>query len=83
MPHHQVPKHGISRSFQNLRLFRGLTAFENVLVAALAVGQDRRTGASVATRELEAFGLSDVAAFRADELPYGARKRLETARALA
>lgn len=83
VPHHQVPKHGISRSFQNLRLFRGLTAFENVLVAALAVGHDRRTAASVAIRELEAFDLSDVAAFRADNLPYGARKRLETARALA
>ena len=83
VPQHQVPKHGISRSFQNLRLFRGLTAFENVLVAALAVGHDRRTASSVAIRELEAFDLSNVAAFRADNLPYGARKRLETARALA
>lgn len=83
VPPHQVPKHGISRSFQNLRLFRGLTAFENVLVAALAVGHDRRTAASVAIRELEAFDLSNMAAFRADNLPYGARKRLETARALA
>lgn len=83
VPHHQVPKHGISRSFQNLRLFRGLTAFENVLVAALAVGHDRRTAASVAIRELKAFDLSDMAAFRAENLPYGARKRLEAARALA
>jgi len=80
---HGVIRHGVSRSFQNLRLFKGLTAYENVLVAALAIGLDRREAARVAIRELEAFNLGDVAGTYADNLPYGARKRLEIARSLA
>ena len=81
--HHKVPSHGVSRSFQNLRLFRGLTAYENVFVATLAAGHDRKTAAAITLRELEAFDLGDVAGHLADGLPYGARKRLEIARALA
>ena len=81
--HHKVPQQGVSRSFQNLRLFNGLTAYENVLVAALAAGHDRKTAAAITLRELDAFDLGDVAGYRADGLPYGARKRLEIARALA
>ncbi|MEL6520411.1 MAG: branched-chain amino acid ABC transporter ATP-binding protein/permease [Pseudomonadota bacterium] len=83
VPHHKVAGFGIARSFQNLRLFRGLTAYENVLVAALASGRDRGAAASVTLRELAALDLADVAGERADNLPYGARKRLEIARALA
>lgn len=81
--HHKVPSHGVSRSFQNLRLFRGLTAYENVLVAAFAAGHDRKAAAAITLRELDAFDLGDVAGYQADGLPYGARKRLEIARALA
>ncbi|WP_281972775.1 ABC transporter permease subunit [Ruegeria faecimaris] len=81
--HHKVPGFGVSRSFQNLRLFSGLTAYENVLVAALAAGHDRKTAAAITLRELDAFDLGEVAGYRADGLPYGARKRLEIARALA
>lgn len=81
--HHKVASHGVSRSFQNLRLFSGLTAYENVLSAALAAGHDRKTAEAITLRELDAFDLGDVAGFRADSLPYGARKRLEIARALA
>ena len=33
-----IARAGISRSFQNLRLFQGLTVYENVLVSALAAG---------------------------------------------
>ncbi|QBX99906.1 branched-chain amino acid ABC transporter ATP-binding protein/permease [Rhodophyticola sp. CCM32] len=83
VPHHKVPGYGVSRSFQNLRLFRGLTAYENVLTAALVAGHDRTTAAAVTLRELAAFDLGNVAGYRADSLPYGARKRLEIARALA
>lgn len=82
-PRDKVASYGISRSFQNLRLFRGLTTYENVLTAALAAGKDRKTATAVALRELEAFDLGPVAGYRADSLPYGARKRLEIARALA
>lgn len=83
LPPHEVTRHGAARSFQNLRLFGGLTAFENVLVAALAAGHDRPAAASIALRELAAFDLQDIAHLVADALPYGDRKRLELARALA
>jgi len=78
-----IARAGVSRSFQNLRLFQGLTVYENVLVAALAAGHPRKHAAAVALRELEAFDLGKLAATRANSLPYGARKRLEVARSLA
>jgi len=83
LPRFRIIEHRVARSFQNLRLFSGLTAFENVLVAALAAGHSRKKANAVALRELEAFDLGSIAAMRADNLPYGARKRLEIARALA
>lgn len=83
LPRYRIIDHRIARSFQNLRLFSGLTAYENVLVAALAAGNDRRSANAIAVRELQSLDLSDIAGMRADNLPYGARKRLEIARALA
>jgi len=80
---HNIIHHKLARSFQNLRLFKGLTAYENVLVAAQAAGNNRIQAHAITVRELTAFDLHDVAAMRADSLPYGARKRLEIARALA
>ncbi|WP_432817208.1 branched-chain amino acid ABC transporter ATP-binding protein/permease [Sulfitobacter sp. JB4-11] len=78
-----IARAGVSRSFQNLRLFQGLTVYENVLVSALAAGHSSAHAAAVALRELDAFDLGALAATRADALPYGARKRLEVARSLA
>lgn len=78
-----IARAGVSRSFQNLRLFQGLTVYENVFVSALASGRGRSEAAAVALRELDAFDLGSLAATRADALPYGARKRLEVARSLA
>ena len=83
LPSHAVIRCGVARSFQNLRLFQGLTACENVLVAAFAAGHGRRAADAIAVRELAAFDLADFAGMRAEGLPYGARKRLEIARALA
>jgi len=74
---------GVSRSFQNLRLFRGLTGYENVLVGSLAAGRSRQLAAPVAIRELGDLDLGEVAGKTADALPYGARKRLEIARSLS
>ncbi|HUR50718.1 MAG TPA: ABC transporter ATP-binding protein [Mycobacteriales bacterium] len=89
---------GVARTFQNIRLFRNMTALENVVV-----GRHTRTKAGVLAavgrgpryhreereseehaRELLAFvGLSRVANELAKNLPYGDQRRLEIARALA
>lgn len=83
VPPYRIIHHGVARSFQNLRLFKGLTAYENVFVAALATGHNRRDAHAITLREMAAFDLDEVADLHADSLPYGARKRLEIARALA
>jgi len=89
---------GVSRTFQNIRLFQGMTAMENVLV-----GQHCRTRSGVwsaiaktrsAVREeeemrkdgmdrLKFVGLDNRANEFADALSYGDQKRLEVARALS
>ncbi|MEL7139682.1 MAG: ATP-binding cassette domain-containing protein, partial [Pseudomonadota bacterium] len=74
---------GVARTFQNLRLFDGLTVYQNVLVSAMAAGHGDRAASAIALRELAAFELGDLASQRAAALPYGARKRLEIARAMA
>lgn len=83
VPCHSVIRYGVARSFQNLRMFRGLTVFENVFVAASAAGYTRKHAEAITVRELAAFDLAKMTGMRAESLPYGARKRLEIARALA
>ena len=95
---HLLARLGLARTFQNLQLFLDMTAAENVMVGAHRLS-DRRLGAALlrlpslargeaalATRAralLAAVGLADAADRPAGELPYGALKRLELARALA
>jgi branched-chain amino acid transport system ATP-binding protein len=88
---------GIARTFQNIRLFRGLSALDNVRVALqgahrhgfLDVLRPPRwhVAEQAATREaaelLDELGLGAFAETRADALPYGEQRRLEIARALA
>jgi branched-chain amino acid transport system ATP-binding protein len=76
-PPHQVIRRGISRTFQNLELFRSMTVLDNVLVGAHA-----RSGRRSAREVLDYLGLTPVAGRQAGELPYGVLKRVETARAL-
>lgn len=94
----QITRQGIARTFQNLRLFGGLTVLDNVLIgaqiekqygflAALA-GLPSLTRGEERLREragriLEALGLKQQATQLAGSLPYGNQRRLEIARALA
>jgi branched-chain amino acid transport system ATP-binding protein len=77
-PPYRVIRRGIARTFQNVELFDSMTVGENVRVGAHA----RRGGRSTA-EVLEYVGLQDLAARPAAGLPFGTRKRVELARALA
>src|SRR5687768_17189774 len=93
-----IAKLGICRTFQNIRLFKSLTALENVVVGAFLRHRSTLAEAMVllprATKEtsalrakaltlLEAFDLKDEADHRSSDLPYGVQRRLEIARAMA
>jgi branched-chain amino acid transport system ATP-binding protein len=95
---HVVARAGISRTFQNIRLFSNMTVLENVLVgldrtipggvmAMLFRTPANRRGEEQARRKaleaLEFVGLADAANRIAGQLPYGDQRRLEIARALA
>jgi branched-chain amino acid transport system ATP-binding protein len=94
---HSVNKLGIARTFQNIRLFAALTAFENVKIgiesrqhsgpvgAMLRLPRTRREEHESDARALELLdfvGLRSRANELAASLPYGAQRRLEIARAL-
>lgn len=82
---------GISRTFQNIRLFESLNAREHLVLARhnLLASRRGRKMASAGTacpdpdRLLERVGLSAKASYRPGELAYGERRRLEVGRALA
>jgi branched-chain amino acid transport system permease protein len=84
-PAHRVAALGVARTFQNIRLFGQLSVLENVEVGA-ALHPEHPGGAALrraARAVLAEIGLSDVADRAARTLPYGIRRRLEIARALA
>ncbi|HEV3341600.1 MAG TPA: ATP-binding cassette domain-containing protein [Pirellulales bacterium] len=76
---------GVARTFQNLRLFKRMTALENVLVAVEAISRRTRADRNMAEarRLLELVGLTSLADRAAGNLAYGDARRLEVARALA
>ena len=95
---HEVAKRGIARTFQNIRLFSNMSAWENVMVGRHvrtragvlgAVLRDRRTRAeerSIHEKALELLDYVELAPRRdelARNLSYGEQRRLEIARALA
>lgn len=95
---HQIAAKGISRTFQNLRLFKNLSALENVAIAdhihnktnlissifslPVAAAQEQKTFAK-ALELLELVGLAERAEQKACNFAYGDQRRLEIARALA
>jgi branched-chain amino acid transport system ATP-binding protein len=101
MPDHQVAARArVARTFQNIRLFAGMTVLENLIVAqhnALMrasgwtvlglLGAPRYLTAERAAMErarywLDRIGLTERADDAAGDLPYGAQRRLEIARAM-
>ncbi len=92
----RITKLGLARTFQNIRLFKTQTVFENVLIAThlhrtsnlfsaslhLNFKEEKRLRA-LALEMLEVVGLQDLRDELAVSLPYGKQRRLEIARALA
>ena len=80
-------RHGIARSFQNIRLMPHLSTVENVMlgehcrVAPLALARGRRAAAA-AEAALRAAGLDTYPGQIVANLPYGVQKRIEVVRAL-
>ena len=79
----RLAREGLARTFQNARLFGGLTAFENIEVGALGVERGREAARQLAWHLLERLGLERSADIAASALPYGMERRLAIARALA
>src|ERR1041384_3096208 len=93
-----ITKHGIARTFQNIRLFPSLSVFDNVRVAFhLHLKSDvvhaltrwrkfRAEESEIEARVLELLAIFGLEKFRespAKSLPYGDQRRLEMVRALA
>ena len=92
----ELTKLGMARTFQNIRLWKSMTVFDNVLVAkhlkrssnlfsaAFRANRAEEARQRQETLELlEIVGLAEVKDELATSLPYGKQRRLEIARALA
>ncbi|WP_456473507.1 ABC transporter ATP-binding protein [Desulfolithobacter sp.] len=94
----RITQQGLARTFQNIRLFPNMTVLENVMIARHcrtrakvlgAIFRDRRTReeerriVELSYSILEKMGLESWVNEFAKNLPYGAQRRLEIARALA
>ncbi len=82
-PPHRIAHVGLARTFQTIKLFRGLTVLENVEVAAVSAGLSRPQARERALWALERVGATHLATIPAGALPYGEERRIEVARALA
>ena len=97
MSPHEVIRHGLARTFQNVALFRSMTVLENVIVGdhirtrsgwlESTIPMPSAVRAESASRQramemIDFVGLSDVAAVPVAGLPFGTQKRVELARAL-
>lgn len=98
LPPYRITRLGIARTFQNIRLFKEMSVLDNVLVGmhiqikqgisdvlfkTKRFSEDEQNKAEKADQLLEISGLIDARSELAKNLPYGAQRRLEIARALA
>ncbi len=96
LPAYRISRIGISRTFQNLKIFPRLTVLENILTGLTCEGGDSMLMAMLrlpylrhrerklklrAMEALDRFGLTDKANWPAGILAYGDKKRVELARA--
>lgn len=92
----KITKLGVARTFQNIRLFKNLTVFDNVLIAKHMRSKanflsatfrlnhkEEQKNREETMRLLTILGLADVKDEIAGSLPYGKQRHLEIARALA
>lgn len=94
----KVTEQGLARTFQNIRLFSGMTVLENVMIGCHCRNRTGIFGAIFRPRSarleeerivaksyaiLEQIGIASYVNELAGNLPYGAQRRLEIARALA
>jgi len=97
LPSHRVARHGLVRTFQNVRLFKKLTVLENLLVAqhmhiqtGLLQGlfqtrsyrQSEQQALENAVQWLEFMGIQQFANRESGTLAYGHQRRLEIARCM-
>ena len=98
LPPHEVTALGVARTYQNIRLFRGMSVLDNVLVGSHCrtaagvfdamlhtrrAGREERESRDRARALLDFFGILKYETQLAMNLPYGDQRRLEIARALA
>ncbi len=98
LPSHRIAARGVTRTYQNIRLFPALTAADNVLVGAHlrrkaplwrrmaflpSAAAEERAAREASVALLERVGMADRARERASNLSYGEQRRVEIARALA
>jgi branched-chain amino acid transport system ATP-binding protein len=97
-PLHVITHKGIARTFQNIRLFKGMNVLENVLTscdtvakygivsAMLSLPKRRRidkANSEECMKYLELVGIQEYRNENPENLPYGIQRKLELARALA
>ena len=97
-PAHVIARMGIARTYQNIRLFAGMSVLENVVIATHTRGRatlleallllpgyrrEERELRALAAELVARLGLGAFAATAADTLSYGDQRRVELARALA
>lgn len=95
---HDITAQGMARTFQNIRLFKNLTARDNIIVGRYSqnssglldglfrsarLKREEKINEEKTCELLEFVGLLSQRNLKAKNLPYGAQRRLEIARALA